>query len=94
MLTEYSITKRRIVFSRGDFIKYGKHNRLAKVKEICLYEHMDLSPPGRRLFVLVSPVKPTRSLNPLLRLPTVEYSGKQDFLLGLPKIHVRKLYMI
>jgi hypothetical protein len=86
------IEERRIVFARGDYIEYGQGS-LGQIKEICLHEHTDLEPVGRRLFALVRPVQPTGERDKVLDLPIVEPAGS-DVLVGLPSITAKKLYII
>jgi hypothetical protein len=76
LLTKYSIIKHCIVFSYKDFIKYNKYNQLIKVKEICLYKYINLSPLSYCLFVLITLVKPIKSFNSLLKLLIIKYFKK------------------
>ena len=86
-----STSERRVVFSRGDYIKYS--SRIGQIKEICLYEHIQLYPVSRRLFALVRPIRLTKERDKTLDLPLVkEYSS--DILIGLPLIKPKKLYII
>jgi hypothetical protein len=91
IITNFRVTERRVIVSRGDFIQHK--GGMAQVKEICIHEHTSLEPPGRRLFAYCQPIRLTGERDFVLDLPLVEPYGSL-MLLGLPSILGKKLYIV